>query len=147
MFLLYVKRMGQSVFGYDRKTKLIYTNLDHIVNIVVNENTLCIYDTDNTHYYKYFDEENARKMVERILLYKSIPNHMKEPYLEIVEATCPTFTMKVNGVDVPCNYNTYKKQQKLHNQHQRMDQPGPDIDALMILQEYDKSLMVQQQLK
>lgn len=119
MYLRFV-RNTPGFFGHPPKTDIIYTNLAHVVSIEVSQKTVCLMKT-NGYYtnYKFIDNKNAQKMAERIIAYQKNP---VDNYLDIVEGICPNSSKKV-----------YK---------QRMDQPGPDIDALMILQEYDKSLMV-----
>ena len=127
-----------------------FIHINTITKITINKCELAIDTSDRFYRYKYQNEQEAEKMGERVLNYIQAckRNISKDTYLNITGHYCPDVKEIVNNQIVPRNYISYKdykkqeeKKKQTHYQ-QRLDQPGPDIDALMILQEHEKSLTV-----
>lgn len=125
-------------------------HINNIARITVNKSNLTIDTYDKTYNYTYENEKEAEKMSERIMNYVHACKRdiSKDVYLNVGDRFCPDVHEIVNNHVVPRNYISYKDYKKQEDEkkvmQQRWDQPGPDIDALMILEEHEKSLMVQQ---
>jgi hypothetical protein len=145
MFIRDIRHPLRLFFKHDiKQTPIVtYIHINSITHITVIQNDLTIFTSDQTYRYSYKYEKDAENMGERILNYIQAckRNISKDTYLHMTELFCPDVQEIVDNQVVPRNYISYKDYKK-QSQQQRWDRPSPDSSALIILQEYEKSLTV-----
>ena len=134
-------RKAPDYFGNLTKTEIVYVNLAKIVRMKIKNNTLDVIENGGLSIrYMFKNQSDAERVAEHIIHFQNYPqdfvddntqpiNHFKDEdiHLDIIKGVSSRYRRK----------------------EQRMDKLSPDANALAILQEQEKSLVIikDQQLK